>query len=97
MYSPEKTRYLPKACSSPAWNSLRQPGLNGVDGSNRVQSKQRIQDRVAAPDAGKHQVFIERSFQSARVGNAKNRVGRLDVVSDAEREVRLAGVVVSPL
>ena len=25
-----KTRYLPKACSSPAWNSLRQPGVNGV-------------------------------------------------------------------
>src|ERR1700733_13622190 len=30
MYSPEKTRYFPKACWSPAWNSLRQPGLNGV-------------------------------------------------------------------
>src|SRR5207248_4806488 len=30
MYSPENTRYLPKACSNPAWNSLRQPGLRGV-------------------------------------------------------------------
>src|ERR1700756_5741064 len=30
MYSPEKTRYLPNACCSPAWNSLRQPGLKGV-------------------------------------------------------------------
>src|ERR1043166_1424936 len=30
MYSPEKTRYFPKACCRPAWNSLRQPGLNGV-------------------------------------------------------------------
>src|ERR1700724_1776409 len=30
MYSPEKTRYFPKACCNPAWNSLRQPGLNGV-------------------------------------------------------------------
>src|ERR1051325_11432576 len=29
-YSPENTRYLPNACCSPAWNSLRQPGLNGV-------------------------------------------------------------------
>src|ERR1700745_991727 len=29
-YSPENTRYRPKACSSPAWNSLRQPGLIGV-------------------------------------------------------------------
>src|SRR6266566_2388171 len=30
MYSPENTRYFPKACCSPAWNSLRHPGLNGV-------------------------------------------------------------------
>src|ERR1700722_15765057 len=30
MYSPEKTRYFPKACCRPTWNSLRQPGLNGV-------------------------------------------------------------------
>src|ERR1700739_4831043 len=30
MYSPEKTRYLPKACWKPAWNSFRQPGRNGV-------------------------------------------------------------------
>src|SRR5580704_6022135 len=28
IHSPEKTRYRPKACSSPAWNSLRKPGLN---------------------------------------------------------------------
>src|ERR1041385_6638394 len=31
MYSPEKTKYLPTACCNPAWNSLRQPGLRGVD------------------------------------------------------------------
>src|SRR6185437_2081608 len=31
MYSPENTRYLPTACCNPAWNSLRQPGLRGVD------------------------------------------------------------------
>src|SRR6266481_2584172 len=30
MYSPEKTRYRPNACCRPTWNSLRQPGLNGV-------------------------------------------------------------------
>src|SRR6266851_1376207 len=30
MYSPEKTRYFPNACCSPAWNSLRQPGLNAA-------------------------------------------------------------------
>src|SRR5580658_4911651 len=30
MYSPSSTKYFPNACDSPAWNSLRQPGLNGV-------------------------------------------------------------------
>ena len=30
MYSASTTKYLPKACSKPAWNSLRQPGLSGV-------------------------------------------------------------------
>src|SRR5271168_833192 len=29
MYSPSTTRYFPKACSRPAWNSLRWPGLSG--------------------------------------------------------------------
>src|SRR5580704_14010236 len=29
MYSPENTRYLPNACSSPAWNSFLNPGLSG--------------------------------------------------------------------
>ena len=30
MYSPSTTRYLLKTCSSPAWNSLRVPGVNGT-------------------------------------------------------------------
>ena len=30
MYSPSTTRYLLKPCCSPAWNSLRVPGLSGV-------------------------------------------------------------------
>src|ERR1700683_4348321 len=30
IHSPEKTRYFPKACSRPAWNSLRKPTLNGL-------------------------------------------------------------------
>src|SRR5258708_3899910 len=30
MYSPEKTRYRPNACWIPAWNSLRQPGVNAA-------------------------------------------------------------------
>src|ERR1700751_4464833 len=30
MYSTENTKYFPKACWMPGWNSLRQPGLTGV-------------------------------------------------------------------
>src|SRR5271157_1060516 len=30
MYSPSTVRYFPKACCSPAWNSLRDPGDSGV-------------------------------------------------------------------
>src|SRR5438046_7729352 len=30
MYSPENTRYRPNACWIPAWNSLRQPGVNAA-------------------------------------------------------------------
>src|ERR1700678_3028341 len=31
MYSPSRTKYLPKACCRPAWNSLRKPGDTGVN------------------------------------------------------------------
>src|SRR5580698_8095040 len=31
MYSPSTTRYFPNAWERPAWNSLRWPGLSGVD------------------------------------------------------------------
>src|SRR5271155_1473632 len=30
MYSPSRTKYFPKACCRPAWNSLRKPGAIGV-------------------------------------------------------------------
>src|ERR1035438_7627174 len=30
MYSPSTTRYRPKACCRPAWNSLRRPGASGT-------------------------------------------------------------------
>src|SRR5208282_2223657 len=33
-----KTRYRPKACSKPAWNSLRNPGLNGFVASEEQRS-----------------------------------------------------------
>src|SRR5271155_86907 len=41
-------------------------------------------DRVQASLAREHQIFVERGLESSRVGNAKNGIGRLDVVGDAE-------------
>src|SRR5580658_11288249 len=38
IHSPEKTRYRPNACSKPAWNSLRKPGLNGFVASEEQRS-----------------------------------------------------------
>ena len=51
----------------------------GVDAT-----QQRSQDQGVASRAGQHQVFVERSFQHPRVGNAKHRVGLLHVVGDAQ-------------
>ena len=47
-------------------------------------AEQRVENRVAASDAREHQVLIEGGFQNTRVGGAKNCVGLLDVVCDAE-------------
>src|SRR6266550_7224387 len=48
MYSPEKTRYRPNACCRPTWNSLRQPGLNGV-AANPVQTRRGFNTGFAQP------------------------------------------------
>src|SRR5271169_1111752 len=67
--------------------SLLEPGMEFIAEAraqgigNRCRTReQRIQDRIAASDTGKYQVLIERRFQGARVGNAKNRARLLDVV-----------------
>src|SRR5208283_225464 len=39
---------------------------------------------VAASGARKYQIFVERRFQSTRIGNAENRVGLFDIVRDPE-------------
>ena len=62
---------------------MRQPGLSGVN-TEASAGKKRIQHAVAAADAGKDQVLVEGSFEHARVGDAQNRVGLLDVVGDAQ-------------
>ncbi len=57
----------------------------------RCTEKERIQNRRTASHTGKYQVFVERTLQSARIGYAKNRAGRLDVVGDADPWFGLAG------
>ena len=55
----------------------------------QVQSRSGARTAIAASGAGKDQIFIEGRFQRARIGNSKNRVGLLDVVSDPETRLGL--------
>ena len=55
-----------------------------------VDAMQRVDHRVVASQARKHQVLVERRFQCAGIGNAQHGVGRLDVVGDAQARLRLA-------
>src|SRR6267142_2828378 len=87
MYSPEKTKYRPTLCSTPAWNSFRHPGLNGVRFGALQPSKG---FRTASPHPMLESTrFSLKGVSSARVGDAKNRVAGLDVVSDTEARLRL--------
>src|SRR5271156_3918709 len=54
--------------------------------------EQSADDWVQAPDAGKHQVLVERRFQGSRIGSAQNRVGLLDVVGNTEARLGLRGM-----
>ena len=51
----------------------------------------RVDHRVVASQAGKHQVLVERRFQRAGIGDAQHGVGGLDVVGDAEPRLYLVG------
>ena len=51
----------------------------------------RVDDGIVAAQTGDHQVFIERRFQGARIGDPQHRIGGLDVVSDAEPRFDLPG------
>src|ERR1019366_1493263 len=57
----------------------------------RRTGQQRIQHRIAAPDAGENQIFVEGRFQRAGVGGAKNCARLFDVVGDSETGFGLAG------
>jgi len=63
-------------------NSLRQPGLNGLQ---LMQRNQEVDLRPGlASGAGDIRFSLNGGFEHARVGNAQHRVTRLDVVSDPE-------------
>src|SRR6266702_5067857 len=61
----------------------------GSDGIRRTDQK-RIQYRVGTSGARKHQVLVEWGFQHSRIRSAKNRVGLLDVVGDADTRLGFA-------
>ena len=48
MYSPLTTKYLPKACWRPAWNSLRKPGCR-VPATPGVQASSGASTALAQP------------------------------------------------
>jgi hypothetical protein len=77
MYSPSTTRYLPKACCRPTWNSLRWPGVD---------------DGVGATGAGEDEVFVEGRLHGAGVRRAEDCIGGLQVISDAEPRFCLCGM-----
>src|SRR5579862_6946861 len=52
-------------------------------------TKKRIQHRIRAPSAGKHQIFIKGSFQQSRIGHADDGVRLFDVVGDPEARLNL--------
>ena len=52
----------------------------------------RIHHRVIASSAGKHQILIERRFESAGIGSPQYGVGWLDVVGDSDARLRLGGL-----
>src|SRR5580698_2478864 len=60
-------------------------------GHPRRAEKQRRQHLVCASLAGQYEIFIERRFQGARIGNAKNGIGLLDAVGSAKTRLRLTG------
>ena len=73
-----------------AESGIQRIGLKGARHGRRT-GKERTQNRVAAPDAGKYQIFIKRRFQRARVRRAKNRARLLDVVRKSDARLGLAG------
>src|ERR1017187_5796159 len=69
--------------------SLLKTGVKLVPptGSNRCVGHAAIEGAdhsIVAPQAGKHQVLVERRFQGAGIGNPQDGIGRLYVISDAE-------------
>src|SRR5208283_4516919 len=52
---------------------------------------QRCEKRVVASRAGNNQILIEWRLHCSRVGNAKNRVGWLEIVRDSNPRLGLSG------
>src|SRR5665213_2007877 len=57
----------------------------------RCGGDQSADNRVYWPKTRKHQVFVEWSFQCARVGHSKDGVARLDSVGNTDSRFGLAG------
>ena len=94
MYSPSITKYFPNACCEAGVEFIAVAGAQrrgGHAGAARYERLERVDHRVVASLARQHQVLVERSLHGAGIGNAQDRVGRLDIVGDAQARLGLRG------
>ena len=85
---PRKHQVFSEGLLQPSVEFISKAGTQWIVRGRRTDQK-RIQDSIAASDTGKYQIFVERRFQCASIGNAKNGIGFLDIVSDPNARLSL--------
>ena len=85
-----ENKKLPEGLLQAGMKFVAKAGRDRICRASRA-CKQRVQDVVGAADAGEHQIFVKGRLESSRVGDAKNGVGPLNIVGDAQARLRLAG------
>src|ERR1700677_3598695 len=86
---PAEHKVLAESLLEAGMEFVAKTGLQGSRYPRRT-DEERSKHGIRTSGARQHEVLVERRFQSARIGNAQNCVGRLDAVSDAHTWLRLA-------
>src|SRR5271170_1084025 len=85
---PAKNDVLAKCLLQSGVKLVLEPGLQYSRYSRRAK-QQRIQYRVRTALARQHQVFVERTLQRSRIGDAQHGVRALDAVGRAQSRLCL--------